>query len=169
MTKTVSLVKLEINLDKEVYTVKVGSSYRGVIIGSNALYLTNEDFDSPLKAANAARKLKRENKITKTIKKNSNPSYPTIQTKITKVEKFYSEAEVAAFTHLRFREAWVILSPKGKYVKNMLQSKSLVDYCDDETKALVFNTYEDASINQKTLNITVCNGHFLRRFFVETK
>ena len=164
-----SLVKLEINLDKEVYTVKVGNSYRGVIVGDNTLYLTDEEFNSPLKAANTARKLKRENKIVRTIKKNSNPSYSTSQTKINKVKKLYSETEVASLTHLRFREAWIIVAPAGGYVKTMLTNNKVVDYSKKPEDALIFNTYEDASTNQKTLNLTVRNGHFLRRFFMEVK
>ena len=164
-----ALVKLETNKDKDIYTVKMGTCYHGVVVGDDTLYVTEEAFESPLKAANAARKLKRENKIIRTIKKKRDLEQPFIQTKITRVEKLYTEAEVAALTHLRFRETWVILSPNGEFVKNMLKDKNVVNYCKNKSDALTFTTYEDASVNQKTLNLTVRNGHYLRRFFVEKK
>lgn len=163
------LVQLHIDKTKEVYTVKMGDKYHGVVMGDDDLYITLEAFESPLKAANAARKLKRENKIVRTIKKKCKPDYPIIQTKIHRVEKLFTEAEVASLTHLRFRETWVIMSRDGKYVKSMLDNSKVVDYCTNKDKAMTFSTYEAACINQKTLNLTVQNGHFLRRFFVEKR
>lgn len=162
-----SLVKLDTNCEKEVSTVKINNVYHGIVVGDDGLYLTTDTFESPLKAANAARKLKRENKIVRTVKKKSISPYNQIKTKIIRVDKLYTEAEVAALTHLRFREAWVIMSPQGRYVKNMLKNNKVVEYCSDRETALKFNTYEDASTGQKTLNNVVLNGHYLRRFFIE--
>jgi hypothetical protein len=162
-----TLVKLDTNNDREVYTVKINHGYHGVVVGDNNLYVTTESFESPLKAANAARKLKRENKITRTVKKKSDVNYTAIQTKIRRVKKLYTETEVASLTHLRFRENWVILNPKGEYVKTVLSDNKVVDYCAKKEQARTFKTYEEASDYQKTLDRVVKTGHTLRRYFVE--
>lgn len=161
------LVKLQTNSDQEVYTIKINERYHGVVVGDETLYVTKKAFESPLKAANAARKLKKENKISKTIKKKRDADITFIQTKIHRVKKLYTETEVASLTHLRFREAWVILSPKGEYVKTVLSSNKVVDYCDKKEQAITFKTYEEASDYKKTLDTVVKTGHSLRRFFVE--
>lgn len=150
-----TLVKLDTNNDREVYTVKINHGYHGVVVGDNNLYVTTESFESPLKAANAARKLKRENKITRTVKKKSDVNYTAIQTKIRRVKKLYTETEVASLTHLRFRENWVILNPKGEYVKTVLSDNKVVDYCAKKEQARTFKTYEEASDYQKTLDRVV--------------
>lgn len=164
-----ALIKLHTNDDREVYTVKINESYHGVVVGEETLYVTTEAFESPLKAANAARKLKRENKISRTVKKKSDVNNTVIQTKIRRVKKLYTETEVASITHLRFREAWVILSPKGEYVKLVLSGDKVVDYCKKKEQAQTFKTYEEASDYQKTLDRVVRTGHTLRRYFVEAK
>jgi len=162
-----TLVKLHTKDDREVYTIKINTSYHGVVVGDDMLYVTDEAFESPLRAANAARKLKRENKIIRTVKKKSDMNNTVIQTKIRRVKKLYTETEVASLTHLRFREAWVILSPKGEYVKTVLAGNKVVDYCNKKEQAITFKTYEEASDYQKTLDRVVKTGHSLRRFFVE--
>lgn len=164
-----TLVQLQTKDDREVYTVKINGSYHGVVVGNEVLYVTTEAFESPLKAANAARKLKRENKISRTIKKKSDVNNTVIQTKIHRVKKLYTETEVASITHLRFREAWVILSPKGEYVKSLLTWNKVVEYCKKKEEAKTFKTYEEASDFQKTLDRVVRTGHTLRRYFVEAK
>jgi hypothetical protein len=162
-----TLVKLETNNDKEIYTVKINQGYHGVVVGDDHLYVTEEAYASPLVAANAARKLKRENKIIKTVKKKSDVTYTAIQTKIRRVKKLYTETEVASLTHLRFRESWIILNSKGEYVKTVLSDNKVVDYCKKENQAKTFKTYEEASDYQKTLDRVVKVGHTLRRYFVE--
>jgi hypothetical protein len=164
-----TLVKLYTVDDREIYTIKINASYHGVVVGDDMLYVTDEAFESPLRAANAARKLKRENKILRTIKKKSDMVNTVIQTKIRRVKKLYTETEVASLTHLRFRESWVILSPKGEYVKVVLSGDKVVEYCVNKDQAKTFKTYEEASDYQKTLDRVIKTGHTLRRYFVEAK
>jgi len=163
------LIKLYINDDREIYTVKISENYHGVVVGDETLYVTAEAFVSPLKAANAARKLKRENQINRTIKKKSDVNNTVIQTKIHRVKKLYTETEVASITHLRFREVWVILSPKSEFVKTVLTWNKVVEYSKKKEEAKTFRTYEEASDFQKTLDRVVKMGHTLRRYFVESK
>jgi hypothetical protein len=162
------LVKLKTQSSKEVCAVKLFAGYHGVVIGDDEIYVTNKAFRSPLHAANAARKLKKEHKIIKNIKKKNDTINTIIQTKICRVKKLYSEAEVSTLKHLRFREAWVILSPGGEYVRTVLTQNRVVDYCSNRDQAKTFKTYEEASDFQKTLNRVVKTGHCLRRFFVES-
>jgi hypothetical protein len=164
-----SLVKLDVNLNKEVCTMKLNSAYHGVIVGQESLYITDESFDSPLKAANFARQLKRTNKIDINIKKNQQSPKLKFQTKLLKVCKLYTETEMAGMTNLRFRETWVILSPSGKYVKSVLKENKVAEYSDDRENAMLFKTYEEARMKQNTLNMVLKQGHCLRRFFIETK
>lgn len=164
-----SLVKLEVNSNKEVCTMKLNSAYHGVIVGQENLYVTNESFDSPLKAANFARQLKRTNKIDLNIKKDKQHPKLKFQTKILKVCKLYTETEMSCTTNLRFRETWVILSPSGKYVKSVLKEDIVAEYSDDKENAMLFKTYEEARMKQNTLNMVLKQGHCLRRFFIESK
>jgi hypothetical protein len=164
-----NLVKLEVNPDREVCTVKLNSAYHGVIVGQESLYLTDESFDSPLKAANSARQLKRTNKIDLNIKKNQQSLKLKFQSKILKVCKLYTETEMADTTNLRFRETWVILSPSGKFVKSVLKENKVAEYSGTKENAMLFKTYEEARMKQNTLNMVLKQGHSLRRFFIETK
>lgn len=164
-----ALIKLSTLCDKEVYTVKINDTYRGVVTADDAIYITEAVFSTPLQAANEARKLKRIHKISRNIKKNDNTTKKAIKTKITRAKRLYSEAEVAQITHLKFREAWVIVSPDGVYVSEVLKEETIVNYCKSKEDAQTFKTYEDACMYQKTLNLVVKNGHTLKRFFTEVK
>jgi hypothetical protein len=75
---------------------------------------------------------------------------------------------VAKLTHLRFREAWLILAPQGGYVENLMENKKVVGYTKNLSNAKVFKSYEDASDYVKTLDMVVKKGHTLRRYFVQT-
>lgn len=163
------LTKVTIDGTKEICAVRLSSGYHGIIINDNNLYVTNEAFESPLKASNAARSWKKKNNIVGNIKKKNDTTNTVTQTKICRVKKLYSEAEVSSLKHLRFREAWVILSPTGVYVKTVLTQNRVVDYCTNRDQARIFKTYEEASDFQKTLNRVVKTGHCLRRFFIESK
>lgn len=163
-----TLIKISTSDNKEVCAVKLTAGYHGVVLGDDNFYVTEKSFKSPLHAANAARKLKKEHKIIRSIKKKNDATTTDIQTKIGRVKKLYSEAEVSSLKHLRFREAWVILSPDKEYVKTVLTQNRVVDYCSDRDQAKTFKTYEEASDFQKTLNRVVKTGHCLRRFFIES-
>lgn len=162
-----NLSKLTLDYSKEICTVKTNSGYHGVILADNELFLTLETFESPLKAANSARKLKRESGIKTTVKKNKKSKVLEIKTTITRVNKLYTEAEMAAYTHLRFREAWVILSPAGEFVQSVVSNNHVAEYCKEKNEAKLYTTYENASCDQKVLNAVLKNGHQLRRFFIE--
>ena len=75
---------------------------------------------------------------------------------------------MAKLTHLRFREAWLILAPQGGYVENVMENKKVVEYTEDAGKAKVFKSYEDATDYVKTLDMVVKKGHTLRRYFIQT-
>jgi hypothetical protein len=71
--------------------------------------------------------------------------------------------------HLKFREVWVILSPRGEFVEKAIEDATLVQYRKDRKKAEIFKSYEDALFKLKTLDMVVKKGHYLRRFFEEVK
>jgi hypothetical protein len=75
---------------------------------------------------------------------------------------------MAGMTHLRFREAWVILNLKGLYVEKSLTATKVVKYSKNRDKAQVFRTYEEASMLAKTLDSVHAVGHTLKRFFIES-
>jgi len=128
----------------------------------------SESFDSPLKASNHARSLKRQHKISVNIKKQENKSVAKNTPKIIKKNKLYTESEMASHTHLRFREAWVIIGPKGGFATNILANDTVVKYVEDPEQAQTFKTYEEAIISANVLDRVLKKGHSLRRFFQET-
>lgn len=162
-----NLSKLTLDHSKDICTVKTNSGYLGVIFADNELFLTLETFESPLKAANSARKLKRESGIKTTVKKNKKSKVLEIKTTITRVNRLYTEAEMASYTYLRFREAWVILNPSGDFVQSVVSNNRVAEYCKEKSEAKLYATYENASCDQKVLNAVLKNGHQLRRFFIE--
>lgn len=159
------------SLNKDLYVIKVNNLYHGVIVGDQSLYVTSESFASPLKAANLTRQLKSKNKITPVGILNKKQQVPKtkFQTKMSKANKLYTEAEMDLMTNLRFREAWVILNPLGKYVKSMLKDNKVAEYSNIKENALIFKTYEEARMQQNTLNMVIRQGHSLRRFFIANK
>ena len=153
------------NPEKEIFTVKHDGKYFAVITGDISIYVSPKEFDSPLAASNHARTLKRQNKIVVNIKKQEKSSTAKNAATIAKKNKFYTEAEMASQTKLSFREIWLIVSPEGLYASNILTDNKVVKYEKDKDKAQMFKTYEDAYINLNTLNMVICCGHKLRRFF----
>ena len=159
------LTRISKNPEKEVFTIKAGEHYLGFIVGDEDLYLIPEMFESPLVASNKARSLKRIHKIEANVKKNTKLA---VKSKVRPKCVLYTETEVAKLTHLRFREAWLILAPQGGYVENVMENKKVVDYTQDASNAKVFKSYEDASDYVKTLDMVIRKGHTLRRYFVQT-
>lgn len=151
--------------EKEVFTVKAGDSYYAVINGKENLYVCPEAFDSPLKAANHGRSLKRKNNIGSAANILKKSVAPAIRSKVRKKRQLFSEAEVADRTHLRFKEVWVITNPEGKFVIEAIKDKTLVKYSGNRDAAEVFKTYEDALYTLTTLDMVVRKGHQLRRYF----
>jgi len=164
-----SLSRLELSEDKDIQTIKLNAVYHGVITAGLNIYITEETFESPLKAANWARKQKKEKKINSYVNKKDTTIKTKIKTKITETIKLFTEAQVAGHTPLHFREIWVIVSPSGTYVRETLKSGSVVKYGSDKDKAQIFKTYEDAITMVNTLNCVVKCGHTLKRFFIENK
>jgi hypothetical protein len=72
---------------------------------------------------------------------------------------------MASQTGLKFREVWIIVSPKGEFVSTMLSDQTVVTYVKDKDLAKTYRTYEEAILNLKTLDMVVKRGHSLRRFF----
>jgi hypothetical protein len=162
-----SLVGLTLDKTKEIQTIKTSVGYFGVILAEKELFISTEPLDSPLKAANFARKLKKEHGIKTTVKKKEGSKKDKLNTKITKVHDLYTEAEMASYTHLRFREVWVILSPAGDFVETVVSNNKVVEYCKDRNEAKLYSSYENAACDQKVLNTVLKKGHDLRRFFIE--
>lgn len=157
---------------KEIFSIKIGSLYHGVITGADDLYVTTEGFDSPLKASNTARSLKKKHNIKADIKKTEKSDKNSKTIKIGQNVCLYTEAEVASMaslTNLRFREAWVIISPEGKYVQETTKEGLITEYVSKKEKATLFPSYEAASLRLKTLDLVLKKGHRLQRFFIETK
>lgn len=174
----VDFVKLTLEEGRECRTLKLNEKHYGIVVQRNELYFTAESFSTPLQAANAARRLKKCKDLNckptnkKAVTKNTDkvekvePKKPKKAQQIEPV-KLYSETEMAALTHLRFREAWVILDIRGMFVKETLTKSRVVEYTKDKNKAKIFKTYEDARMMSKTLDSVAKVGHSLKRFFIE--
>lgn len=156
--------------DKEIYTLKIGALYHGLVWDAQeqTLHITDDGVATALQAANTARKLKKYKDTGEAPKKKQAPRKNTDKVKKTKPVKLYSESEMAGMTHLRFREAWVILNLKGLYVETSLTATRVVKYSKNRDKAQVFRTYEEASMLAKTLDSVHAVGHTLKRFFIES-
>ena len=163
------LTSVKLNQEKEIQAVKINTRYHGIILCSEEIFITSDSFDSPLKAANYARKLRKENKIEPCVKKNQKALKVEIKPKITETYRLLTEAEVAGHTRLNYREIWVIVSPTGEFVKETLKKGAVVRYDAEKDNAQTFKTYEDAITMVNTLNCVVQCGHYLKRFFIENK
>ncbi len=164
---TMDLIEIPKNPEKEVFTVRHNGKYYAVITGDETLYVSSEVFDSPLKASNHARAIKRELKITVNIKKQQKTGVSKNTSKISKRNRLYTEAEMASQTNLRFREVWLIVSPDNRYVCEVLKNNSVAKYATNKDNAHAYKTYEEAMLNLKTLDMVIRKGHRLVRFFVE--
>jgi hypothetical protein len=151
--------------EKEVFTVKHNGGYYAAITGEQSIFMSLEVFDSPLKASNHARALKRQHNIDVKIKKDKKINVVNNTTKIARKKQLYTEAEMASETKLKFREVWVILSPQGEYAVNVLEKDTVVNYVPDRQKAQAYKTYEEAVITLNVLDKVIRKGHQLRRFF----
>jgi len=163
-----NLIEIPLQPTKEVFTVKSDGKYYGAITGEECVFVIPESFDSPLKASNHARSLKRQHKITVNIKKQETKSVAKNTTKIVKKNRLYTESEMASHTNLRFREAWVIIGPDGGFASNILANDKVVKYVEEPEQAQIFKTYEEAIISSNVLDRVLKKGHNLRRFFQET-
>jgi len=159
------LVKIEKTAEKEVFAIKLGKTYLAVVNADDDLYFLPSLYESPLVACNAARAEKRKNSIKLNVKKKVNSAQSKKSTKIAKVNSLYTEEEMSSRPHLRFREVWVILNPRGEFVEKAIEDATLVKYQTDKAKAEIFKSYEDALFKLKTLDMVVKKGHYLRRFF----
>lgn len=153
---------------KDVFTLKNNDKYFGVIEGEDNFFICLTEFDSPLKAANHARSLKRKNKISSAADILKKSEAPKIRSKVPKKKKLFTEAEVASRTHLRFKEVWVLLNRQGEFVSKAIKDDTLVKYSDKREHALVFKSYEEALYTATTLDMVIKKGHHLRRYFEES-
>lgn len=163
------LAKIKLDKEKELQVLKINDSYHGVVWDGESLEITTEGFPSALKAANETRRLKKTNNLKTTVKKQN--KVKTSKPKISKEKKlkFYTEAEMTRLTHLRFREAWVIINRQGAFVETSLTETKVVTYTKKQESGQVFKSYEDASMTAKVLDRVHEPGHTLRRFFIENK
>jgi hypothetical protein len=156
-------------IEKEVFTLKSQNKYYGIVQGDAEFFVSPEEFDSPLKAANharsVARQLRKENKLVNSAHSLKKVEAPVIRSKVVKKKELFTEAEVAVRTHLKFKEVWVILNPDGRFVTEAIKNKTLVKYSSNRENALVFSSYEDALYTSTTLDMVVRKGHQLRRYF----
>ncbi len=157
------------DLNKELVVIKTSLGYISLVDGDDCFYVCPEIFESPLKASNNARALKKKHNIKKKVKLDTPLATKRKPTKIAKVNSLYTEEEMSSRPHLRFREVWVILSPRGEFVEKAIENATLVQYQTDRAKAEIFKSYEDALFKLKTLDMVVKKGHYLRRFFEEVK
>lgn len=155
--------------NKDVFTLKVEGKYFVVVNGEDNFHICLQEFDSPLKAANHGRSLKRKNNIGSAANILKKSVAPAIRSKVRKKRQLFTEAEVADRTHLRFKEVWVITNPEGKFVVEAIKDKTLVKYSGNKDTAEVFKTYEDALYTLTTLDMVVRKGHQLRRYFEKQK
>lgn len=162
---TVNLIEIPKHPEKEVFTIRIDNLYYAVITGHDSIYMSPETFDSPLKASNHARSLKRQLQIDVKIKKEEKRTVVNNTTKILRKKQLYSEAEMASETKLRFREVWIIVGPNGKFATSIIQNNTVVNYANNKEEAQRFRTYEDAILQLKTLDMVVKRGHRLQRFF----
>lgn len=160
-----NLLEIPKTPEKEIFTVKHNGKYYAAITGEQSIFVSPEIFDSPLKASNHARALKRQHNIDVKIKKDEKTKVVNNTTKILRKKQLYTEAEMASETKLKFREVWVIVGPTGKYATNILTDKTVADYVVNKDKAQTYRTYEEAIITLNVLDKVIQKGHQLRRFF----
>lgn len=159
------LIELSVETKKDISTIKQNNGFCGVIRAEKTIYITTETFPNALQAANSARALRKKYKIAGNIKKKeTTESLVKLQT--TKPTVLLTEFEMANSPDLRVKEVWVLFSPNKKYIKTALSNSKVVTYTTDKTQAQVFNTYEEAAILQKTLDVVLQKGHILKRFFL---
>ncbi len=164
-----SYITIRLSENKPVGTFKVNKKYQGYFFEKPELHVTTEAYDTPLKAANEARKL--EKLLRKTEKKKIAKKAPIV-TKV-RPKKLFTEAELATLTdssmRLRFRERWVVVSPHKMYVCEPTSPKEIVSLSASRNDAKVFNTYEDAMLEVKVLDSVVRRGHTVTRFWEDTQ
>ena len=156
---------IQIPLSKQIAAVRLGDQFYGVIRGQDDLYITRDHYDTAFKAANAARALKKEKKI-KFIIASKHPDFTSTRLP---TATLLTEADIQAMgTPLRVKEVWVIQAPDSMYITSLRQHNTLMTTSADRKDALVFPTYESASLEVKTLEFVGKKGFKLRRFFVKT-
>lgn len=160
-----ALLEIPKNPEKEVFTIKHNGEYYAAIAGDSSVYVCPEAFDSPLKASNHARAVKRQHKITVNIKKQEKTGVSKNTPKMIRRNRLYTEAEMASQTELKFREVWLIVGPNGNYAGEVLTKDKVVSYVADKESANTYKTYEEAIITLNVLDRVVKKGHQLRRFF----
>jgi len=169
-TKSDFSIKIKLSNEKVIGAIKLDTIYRGYCFKGNELHLTVDVFENPLKAANAARQLEKKLKDSLTEKDTKDTG------KVTKLvkKKLFTEAELRAVGQhssmkLRFRERWVIISPRGRlYVKSPESKRDLISLTSDRNEAELFNTYEAAMYKLKVLETVIRRGHTVTRFFEDT-
>jgi len=168
-------ISISLECEKEVFTVKNDKTYYGVIKGEKEFLVCLQGFDSPLKASNHARSVKRKIGVeSKPVEKSKpvelkKPVAPVTRTRLAKKRELFTEAEMTARTDLHFREVWVILSLNGQFVSESLKNNKVVRYSNNKDKAEVFNSYEEAMFKLKTLDMVIKKGHRLRRYFEKAR
>lgn len=160
-------IRLHLEEGKELTSVKLNGAYYGLTFIDSGLSITSCGFATPLEAANQTRKLKKQKNVKAPVTKQEIPKKKTPKVVEKQQPKLYTETEMASLTHLRFREAWVIMNRKGMYVERALTKTQVVRYCSNREKAKAFKTYEEAIMLTKTLDSVQEVGHTLKRFFVE--
>lgn len=163
------LAEIKLDKDKELQILKLGEVCHGVLWDGEVLRITEEGFSNALKAANETRKIKKIQNLKTTVKKQNKPKLSKPKIAKEKKLKFYTEAEMARLTHLKFKEAWVILSRYGTYVERSITDKEVVKYNAAKGEAQVFKSYEDARMTANVLDRVHEPGHTLRRFYIENK
>lgn len=159
----INVLVLPKNSEKDVFTLKTEGNYYAVVSDEEAFYIVPTLFDSPLRAANFGRALRKS--LDLKIKKKQKTKNADNTSKILRKKHLYTEAEMSSETRLKFREVWLIVSPDEQYVGEVLTDNKVVKYVGDKSQAFTFKTYEEATLNLKTLDMVIKRGHRLKRFF----
>lgn len=163
---------------KDVFTAKTAGGYVGCVQTQVCYYFTTEVFDSALKAANAARRLRKtlgseavveKPKSDKSVIKTKKSSKKRKKT-VAWPDRLYTLAEVEAMPLLRFREVWIILKD-DQYVEDCLnyEKKKLVTLSPHKERAMLFSCHEEAKSTMRTLRGVIGPGFNLMRMFIENR
>jgi hypothetical protein len=158
------LTKIPDKTKKDVFAIRTQLGYHGGFRIDAEVYLTEEMFDSALRAANKARSLKKTFVKSVNIKKHETPKK---MTKLATTPRLYTEAEMASHSKLKFKETWAIMSKDGLYVHSYLKNNKVAEYSSNRAKAEIFKTYEEALFRLRTLDMISPKRHVLKRFMVE--
>lgn len=169
MTSTIQMPE---DTSKEVFTAKSDEGYLGCCRANDLIHITSEVYKTPLMAANAARKLKKNLTTERDKAPAKAESLPKRKKKpsVKLSAELYTTEQVQAMPLLKFNEVWVIT--KGyDYVSDCInkETKKIVEYSPNRSEAKCFADHVTAKRAMTTLKGVVGPGFGLLRYFVKTE